>query len=39
MTEGITLATLSDDDLAYAPPFTTTRDPVLAAAKVLEGKR
>ncbi len=39
VTEGITLANLSDYDLAYAPPFNTTWDPVLTAAKVLEGKR
>jgi NADPH-dependent 2,4-dienoyl-CoA reductase/sulfur reductase-like enzyme len=39
VTEGITLAELSDYDLAYAPPFNTTWDPVLTAAKVLEGNR
>jgi NADPH-dependent 2,4-dienoyl-CoA reductase/sulfur reductase-like enzyme len=39
VTEGITLAELSDYDLAYAPPFNTTWDPVLTAAKVLEGQR
>ena len=37
VTEGITLAELSNYDLAYAPPFNTTWDPVLTAAKVLEG--
>jgi len=39
VTEGITVDELSDYDLAYAPPFNTTWDPVLTAAKVLEGKR
>ncbi|MBP1985775.1 FAD-dependent oxidoreductase [Halolamina salifodinae] len=39
VTEGITLRELSNYDLAYAPPFNTTWDPVLTAAKVLEGKR
>ena len=39
MTEGITVAELSEYDLAYAPPFNTTWDPVLTAAKVVEGKR
>ena len=39
VTEGITVAELSDYDLAYAPPFNTTWDPVLTAAKVVEGKR
>jgi NADPH-dependent 2,4-dienoyl-CoA reductase/sulfur reductase-like enzyme len=39
VTEGITLAELSNYDLAYAPPFNTTWDPVLTAAKVLEGRR
>ncbi len=39
VTEGVTLDALSDYDLAYAPPFNTTWDPVLTAAKVLEGKR
>ncbi len=38
VTEGVTLGELSDYDLAYAPPFNTTWDPVLTAAKVLEGK-
>ncbi len=37
VTEGVTLAALSNYDLAYAPPFNTTWDPVLTAAKVLEG--
>jgi len=39
VTEGITLGALSNYDLAYAPPFNTTWDPVLTAAKVLEGRR
>ncbi|MFQ3320414.1 MAG: NADPH-dependent 2,4-dienoyl-CoA reductase/sulfur reductase-like enzyme, partial [Natronomonas sp.] len=38
VTEGITVAELSNYDLAYAPPFNTTWDPVLTAAKVLGGK-
>jgi NADPH-dependent 2,4-dienoyl-CoA reductase/sulfur reductase-like enzyme len=39
VTEGITVDELSNYDLAYAPPFNTTWDPVLTAAKVLSGKR
>ncbi|WP_435077738.1 FAD-dependent oxidoreductase [Halococcus sp. AFM35] len=39
VTEGVTLGKLSNYDLAYAPPFNTTWDPVLTAAKVLDGKR
>jgi NADPH-dependent 2,4-dienoyl-CoA reductase/sulfur reductase-like enzyme len=39
VTEGIGLGELSNYDLAYAPPFNTTWDPVLTAAKVLDGKR
>jgi NADPH-dependent 2,4-dienoyl-CoA reductase/sulfur reductase-like enzyme len=38
VTEGITLNEVSDYDLAYAPPFNTTWDPVLTAAKVLGGR-
>jgi NADPH-dependent 2,4-dienoyl-CoA reductase/sulfur reductase-like enzyme len=38
VTEGITVGDLSNYDLAYAPPFNTTWDPVLTAAKVLGGK-
>ena len=38
VTEGITVQALSNYDLAYAPPFNTTWDPVLTAAKVLDGK-
>lgn len=30
---------LSNYDLAYAPPFNTTWDPVLTAAKVVAGQR
>ena len=38
VTESITLEDLSNYDLAYAPPFNTTWDPVLTAAKVLDGQ-
>lgn len=38
VTEGITLNELSNYDLAYSPPFNTTWDPVLTAAKVLGGQ-
>jgi NADPH-dependent 2,4-dienoyl-CoA reductase/sulfur reductase-like enzyme len=37
ITEGATIDELSDYDLAYAPPFNTTWDPILTAAKVLGG--
>ncbi|WP_435178802.1 FAD-dependent oxidoreductase [Halorussus sp. AFM4] len=37
--EATTVDDLSNYDLAYAPPFNTTWDPVLTAAKVVEGKR
>ena len=37
VTEGVTVDELSNYDLAYAPPFNTTWDPVLTAAKVLGG--
>ncbi|MFC6718243.1 FAD-dependent oxidoreductase [Natrialbaceae archaeon GCM10025810] len=37
LTEGATVFDLEDYDLAYAPPFNTTWDPVLVAAKVLSG--
>ncbi|MFC4540966.1 FAD-dependent oxidoreductase [Halosolutus amylolyticus] len=37
ITEGATVADLENYDLAYAPPFNTTWDPVLVAAKVLSG--
>ena len=39
VTEGVSVEELSRYDLAYAPPFNTTWDPVLTAAKVLDGKR
>jgi len=39
VTEGVSLGELSNYDLAYAPPFNTTWDPVLTAAKVLDGTR
>jgi NADPH-dependent 2,4-dienoyl-CoA reductase/sulfur reductase-like enzyme len=35
--EGATIADLEGYDLAYAPPFNTTWDPVLTAAKVMGG--
>jgi len=35
VTEGATVGDLSNYDLAYAPPFNTTWDPILTAAKVL----
>ncbi len=38
LTEGATVDELADYDLAYAPPFNTTWDPVLTAAKVLAGE-
>ena len=38
VTEGVTAEELANYDLAYAPPFNTTWDPVLTAAKVLGGK-
>lgn len=39
VTEGNTVSDLSDYDLAYAPPFNTTWDPVLTAAKVVASQR
>ncbi|MWG33103.1 FAD-dependent oxidoreductase [Halomarina oriensis] len=39
VTEGVSVAELANYDLAYAPPFNTTWDPVLTAAKVIEGQR
>jgi NADPH-dependent 2,4-dienoyl-CoA reductase/sulfur reductase-like enzyme len=36
--EGAAVDDLENYDLAYAPPFNTTWDPVLVAAKVLSGK-
>lgn len=38
ITESTTVSQLSNYDLAYAPPFNTTWDPILTAAKVLEGQ-
>ena len=38
VTEGVTVPELANYDLAYAPPFNTTWDPILTAAKVLGGK-
>ncbi|GAB3026010.1 FAD-dependent oxidoreductase [Natronobiforma cellulositropha] len=37
LTEAATVSDLENYDLAYAPPFNTTWDPVLVAAKVLSG--
>jgi NADPH-dependent 2,4-dienoyl-CoA reductase/sulfur reductase-like enzyme len=39
VTEGLGVDDLADYDLAYAPPFNTTWDPILTAAKVVEGRR
>jgi NADPH-dependent 2,4-dienoyl-CoA reductase/sulfur reductase-like enzyme len=39
VTEAVSVADLANYDLAYAPPFNTTWDPVLTAAKVVEGRR
>ncbi len=38
LSEGATVADVENYDLAYAPPFNTTWDPVLVAAKVLGGQ-
>ena len=38
VTERITVSELSNYDLAYAPPFNTTWDPILTAGKVLDSK-
>ncbi len=38
ITEGATVSALENYDLAYAPPFNTTWDPILVAAKVLAGQ-
>jgi NADPH-dependent 2,4-dienoyl-CoA reductase/sulfur reductase-like enzyme len=35
---GMTVAELQNADLAYAPPFSPVWDPVLTAAKVLQGR-
>ncbi|MFA9502576.1 FAD-dependent oxidoreductase [Natrinema sp. H-ect1] len=37
LSEGATVGDVENYDLAYAPPFNTTWDPVLVAAKVLGG--
>ncbi len=37
VTEGTSVGELATYDLAYAPPFNTTWDPILTAAKVLGG--
>jgi len=39
VTESVAVRDLANYDLAYAPPFNTTWDPVLTAAKVLSGDR
>ena len=39
VSEGTTADELSNYDLAYAPPFNTTWDPILTAAKVVDGTR
>ncbi|MES3517194.1 MAG: FAD-dependent oxidoreductase, partial [Natronomonas sp.] len=36
ISEGATVGAVANYDLAYAPPFNTTWDPILTAAKVLE---
>lgn len=38
LTEGASVDEVANYDLAYAPPFNTTWDPILTAAKVLSGK-
>ena len=38
LTAGMTGTELRNADLAYAPPFSPVRDPVLTAANVLDGK-
>ncbi|TYL37403.1 pyridine nucleotide-disulfide oxidoreductase [Natronococcus pandeyae] len=35
---GLTVSELQNADLAYAPPFSPVWDPILTAAKVLDGK-
>jgi NADPH-dependent 2,4-dienoyl-CoA reductase/sulfur reductase-like enzyme len=37
LTAGMTVTELRNADLAYAPPFSPVWDPILTAAKVLEG--
>jgi 3-phenylpropionate/trans-cinnamate dioxygenase ferredoxin reductase subunit len=36
--DGLTVGELERRDLGYAPPFSPVWDPVLVAAKVLNGK-
>jgi NADPH-dependent 2,4-dienoyl-CoA reductase/sulfur reductase-like enzyme len=38
LTAGLTVSELQNADLAYAPPFSPVWDPILTAAKVLEGE-
>jgi NADPH-dependent 2,4-dienoyl-CoA reductase/sulfur reductase-like enzyme len=38
LTAGMTVSELRNADLAYAPPFSPVRDPVLTAANVLDSK-
>ena len=38
LTAGMTVTELRNADLAYAPPFSPVWDPILTAAKVLEGE-
>ncbi|WP_306060767.1 FAD-dependent oxidoreductase [Natronococcus wangiae] len=38
LTSGMTVSELQNADLAYAPPFSPVWDPILTAAKVLNGK-
>ncbi|AEH39399.1 FAD-dependent oxidoreductase [Halopiger xanaduensis] len=38
LTSGMTVSELQNTDLAYAPPFSPVWDPILTAAKVLNGK-
>ncbi|WP_114579111.1 FAD-dependent oxidoreductase [Saliphagus sp. LR7] len=38
LTAGMTVTELQNADLAYAPPFSPVWDPILTAAKVLNGK-
>ncbi len=38
LTAGMTVTELRNADLAYAPPFSPVWDPILTAAKVLDGK-
>ncbi len=38
LTEHVTIDDVANYDFAYAPPFNTTWDPILTAAKVIEGE-